>query len=40
MPTTLDASTFKALVVYRQALRAVTAQPGFPKHIEWPVSPL
>ncbi|WP_250466107.1 MULTISPECIES: phage tail assembly chaperone [unclassified Caballeronia] len=40
VPTTLDASTFKALVVYRQALRAVTAQPGFPKHIVWPVSPL
>lgn len=40
VPRTLDASTFKALVVYRQGLWAVTAQPGFPEHIEWPVSPL
>ena len=28
-----------AWVIYRQALRDVTAQAGFPSTIEWPVNP-
>ena len=29
----------EAWVVYRQALRDITEQPGFPVDIEWPVAP-
>ena len=28
-----------AWVAYRQALRDITSQPGFPIHVEWPVAP-
>lgn len=34
-----DDARLKALSQYRKALRAVTAQPGFPRTIEWPVKP-
>ena len=29
-----------AWLVYRQALRDVTAQPGFPTQVEWPEQPV
>ena len=29
----------KAMSQYRKALRAVTAQAGFPRTIDWPVKP-
>lgn len=32
-------ATKEAWAVYRQALRDITSQPGFPMNIEWPVAP-
>lgn len=34
-----DSALLKALSQYRKALRAVTAQAGFPRTINWPVKP-
>ena len=38
LPDIPDATKLK-WQAYRQALRDVTAQPGFPERIEWPVAP-
>jgi hypothetical protein len=38
--TTLSSSTYAALQTYRQALRDLTDQDGFPLSITWPVSPV
>lgn len=32
-------ATKEAWAAYRQALRDITSQPGFPTNIEWPVEP-
>jgi hypothetical protein len=40
VPTTLTAAQFAGLQAYRQALRSITDQSGFPTSIDWPVSPL
>jgi len=37
--TTAEEALLKALSQYRKALRAVTAQTGFPRTINWPVKP-
>ena len=37
--TTEEEALLKALSQYRKALRAVTAQAGFPRDINWPVKP-
>lgn len=37
--TAEDDARLKALSQYRKALRALTAQPGFPRAIDWPVKP-
>lgn len=34
--TTLSAADYVTLLNYRQALRDVPLQPGFPHHIDWP----
>lgn len=34
-----DAALLKSLSQYRKALRELTAQPGFPRAIDWPVKP-
>jgi len=39
-PTTLTSDQYKALLTYRQALRDVTTQAGFPNNIAWPSYPL
>lgn len=39
-PTTLTADQYKALLTYRQALRDVPTQSGFPNNIVWPSHPL
>lgn len=39
-PTTLTADQYKALLTYRQALRDVTNQTGFPNDVVWPPCPL
>ncbi|MHA3059901.1 tail fiber assembly protein [Acinetobacter sp. ANC 4636] len=39
-PTTLTADQYKALLTYRQALRDVPTQSGFPSNIVWPSYPL
>ena len=39
-PTTLTADQYKGLLAYRQALRDVPAQTGFPDNIVWPSYPL
>ncbi|MHA3052541.1 phage tail assembly chaperone [Acinetobacter sp. ANC 4640] len=39
-PTTLTADQYKALLTYRQALRDVPTQTGFPDNIVWPSYPL
>lgn len=38
-PTTLSASQFSTLQAYRQALRDVPAQVGFPTSVTWPDTP-
>jgi len=35
-----DTATFKAYAVYKLALNKITAQPGYPREIDWPASPL
>ncbi|MHA3117238.1 hypothetical protein E0H86_07080 [Acinetobacter sp. ANC 4635] len=39
-PTTLTTDQYKALLTYRQALRDVPTQIGFPDNIVWPSYPL
>ncbi|MHA3062494.1 phage tail assembly chaperone [Acinetobacter sp. ANC 4641] len=39
-PTTLTLDQYKALMTYRQALRDVPTQSGFPNNIVWPSYPL
>lgn len=39
-PTTLTADQYKVLLTYRQALRDVSTQTGFPDNIVWPSCPL
>lgn len=39
-PTTLTSDQYKALLTYRQALRDVPTQSGFPGNIVWPSYPL
>ncbi|OIQ51043.1 hypothetical protein BerOc1_02988 [Pseudodesulfovibrio hydrargyri] len=36
----LDTATKAAWAAYRQALRDVPEQPGFPEAVEWPQSPI
>ncbi|MCD4505517.1 phage tail assembly chaperone [Chromobacterium piscinae] len=38
-PTTLSRDEFDALLTYRQALRDVSSQQGFPDDVNWPVAP-
>ncbi len=35
----VPAATRAAYLAYRQALRDLTEQPGFPRKVEWPVAP-
>lgn len=35
--TSLDMTQYAALLKYRQALRDMSAQPGFPATVDWPV---
>lgn len=37
--TTLTSEEYQAVLSYRQALRDITEQAGFPNQVEWPVSP-
>ena len=39
LPTTLTIAQHAALLAYRQALREVPEQEGFPAVIDWPVAP-
>lgn len=39
-PTTLTSDQYKALLTYRQDLRDVPTQSGFPSNIVWPSYPL
>lgn len=38
--TSLSAAKFAAWLTYRQGLRDVPAQPGFPSTVTWPVAPV
>lgn len=40
VPTTLTDDQYRALIAYRQELRDITTQTGFPVTIAWPVSPV
>lgn len=35
----IDAAKLTTVKTYRQALRDISLQPGFPKQIDWPVRP-
>lgn len=39
-PTTLTSAQYQAWLTYRQALRDLPAQSGFPASVTWPVAPV